>query len=57
MSLKQLFPMHLFFMPNPTEVLRLSCVVVGVVTIYIIYLHRMRNIIHIHMMSNVMNIN
>ena len=27
MSLKQLFPMHLFFMANPTEVLRLCYVV------------------------------
>ena len=34
MSLKQLFPMHLFFMANPTEVLRLCCVVIGVVTIH-----------------------
>ena len=34
MSLKQLFPMHIFFMANPTKVLKLSYVVVGVVTIY-----------------------
>ena len=33
-DIKTVFPMHLFFMANPTEVLRLCCVVIGVVTIY-----------------------